>query len=100
MNENDFRNAAVKHGFGEPEVKDYVADRDGPMHSHEFSVMLLVLQGTFGLNFEESTSWFRAGDICELAADVVHTERAGPEGAKVLLAKRLETVTRTQSAGR
>ena len=87
MDVEQFRQLAHERGYGEVQNKDYVPNQDGPLHSHDFSVMLLVLGGHFTLAFEDGTTDFRPGEVCELAAEVMHTERAGPAGAKVLLAK-------------
>lgn len=88
MNEQQFRDRARQLGFGDLQVKEYAPHRDGPLHAHDFAVMLLILEGEFALAFEDGRTDYRPGDLCELAANVVHTERAGPDGARVLLAKR------------
>lgn len=88
MNEEQFRQRAQEQGYRDLQAKDYAPDKDGPLHAHEFSVMLLVVAGQFRLAFENGTTEYRPGEVCELAANVMHTERTGPEGAKVLLAKR------------
>jgi len=88
MNEDQFRQRAHAQGYADLQLKDYVPNRDGPLHTHDFSVMLLVLGGHFSLGFEDGATSYLPGEVCELAANVMHTERAGPEGAKVLLAKR------------
>lgn len=88
MNESQFRQRAQEQGHGDVQFKDYVPHHDGPLHAHGFSVMLLVVQGQFSLAFEDGQTDYRPGEICELAANVIHTERAGPNGASVLLAKR------------
>ena len=88
MNEEQFRQRAQEQGFGEVQAKDYVPNKDGPLHTHEFSVLLLVVGGQFTLAFEDGTTNYLPGEVCELPANVMHTERTGPLGAKVLLAKR------------
>ena len=88
MNEEQFRQRAQAHGYGDFQAKDYVPGHGSPLHTHDFSVMLLVVEGEFALAFEDGTTPYRPGEICELAAHVMHAERAGPAGAKVLLAKR------------
>ena len=50
--------------------------------------MLLVIEGQFSLAYENGITNYLPGEVCELAAGVTHTERAGPTGATVLLAKR------------
>lgn len=88
MNEDQFRQRALEQGYGDLQAKDYVPNNDGALHTHDFSVMLLVVEGQFTLGFEDGSTSFQPGQLCELAANVRHTERAGPVGAKVLLAKR------------
>lgn len=88
MNEEQFRHRVQEQGYGDIQTKDYPPNRDGPLHTHEFSVMLLVVGGQFALAFEDGTTNYGPGEVCELAANVMHTERAGPTGAQVLLAKR------------
>lgn len=90
MNEEQFRKLATEQGYGDFQAKDYVPNRDGPLHPHEFSVMLMVVAGEFSLGFEDGTTHFGPGELCELPANVMHTERAGPAGATILLAKRVE----------
>lgn len=88
MNEEQFRQLARERGYGDFQTKDYGPNSDGPLHTHEFSVVLLVIEGQFTLGFEDGSTSYRPGELCELAANVKHIERAGPTGAKVLLAKR------------
>ena len=88
MDEARFRKLATESGYGELQTKAYPPHRDGPLHAHEFSVMLLVVEGHFSLAFEDGVTHYLPGEVCELAANVMHTERAGPVGANVLLAKR------------
>ena len=88
MNEEQFRQRAQEQGYGDFQTKDYVPNKDGRLHTHEFSVMLLVIEGQFTLAFEDGTTDYRPGEVCELAANVMHTERTGPTGARVLLATR------------
>lgn len=88
MNEEQFRQRAREQGYGDVQAKSYDPNKDGPLHTHEFSVMLLVVEGQFSLAFEDGTKSYLPGEVCELAANVMHAERAGSSGAKVLLAKR------------
>lgn len=87
MNEEQFRKLARERGYGDFQTKQYGPNSDGPLHTHEFSVILLVVDGQFALGFENSTTNYRPGEVCELGANIMHIERSGPTGAKVLLAK-------------
>ncbi len=88
MNESEFRAYAAAKGFADPETRHYASDIDGPLHTHPFAVTLLVTEGEFALQYEDRKDVFRAGERCDLAANVPHAERAGAGGAVVLLAKK------------
>ena len=88
MTEEQFRESLRENGYGEGQFKDYPPDTDGLMHTHDFSVMLLVLGGEFMLAQESGVTTYRPGEICELAAGVKHVERTGSSGARILLGKK------------
>lgn len=88
MTEAEFRARAEASGFADFQVKPYVADFDVELHVHEFAVTLLVLEGEFGLQYEDRKDTFRVGEVCDLAPNVLHGERAGAQGATILLAKK------------
>jgi quercetin dioxygenase-like cupin family protein len=88
MTEAEFRAQAIANGFADFQVKHYASDLDGPLHTHAFAVTLLVTEGEFALQFEDRKDVFKTGECCNLPANVMHAERAGPKGAAVLLAKR------------
>ena len=89
MNEVEFRAKAIANGFEDFQEKEYSSDTNVPMHAHEFSVTLLVTHGEFALQYLDSKKDFLPGECCDLPANVVHAERAGNDGAKVLLAKKM-----------
>lgn len=88
MNEEQFRQQLREKGYGEAQIKEYAPNTDGPMHTHDVSVMLLVLNGEFTLAQPNGATTYKPGECCELVAGAEHTERAGPEGARVLLARK------------
>ena len=88
MNEEAFRQRAHELGYRDVQFKDYPPHLDGPPHTHEFSVMLLVVGGEFSLALEEGTTTYAPGGCCELDAAVPHAERTGAAGARVLLCKK------------
>ena len=88
MEEQEFREALRAGGFEDGEHKEYAPGTDGPLHTHDFAVMLLVLDGDFTLAREDGATTFRPGEVCELAAGVMHAERTGAAGARVLLGKK------------
>jgi mannose-6-phosphate isomerase-like protein (cupin superfamily) len=62
-----------------PEVREYSAAATGP-HSHEYDVLLHVLNGTFSVGLEEGGVAYSAGpgDSMFVPAGVVHFEDHGP----------------------
>jgi quercetin dioxygenase-like cupin family protein len=88
MGEEQFHERLREHGYGEGEFKDFAPNLDGPMHTHDFSVMLMVVSGEFTLAQPDGARTFRPGELCELAAGSPHAERTGPGGARVILGKK------------
>ncbi len=88
MNEEEFRKSLREKNFGEVQFKEYPPNTDGPMHTHDFSVWLLVLEGEFLLAQESGVTTYRPGDICEVAPGSKHVERSGSSGARILLGKK------------
>jgi len=88
MNEQQFRQHLQSNGYGDGEIKDFEPNTDGPMHTHEFSAKLMVMSGEFTLARESGATTYGPGEICELEAGVLHTERTGSAGARVLLGRK------------
>lgn len=88
MNEEQFRQRLREKGYGEGQFKEYPPNTDGPIHAHDFSVMLLVVSGEFGLAQESGVTTYQPGEVCEVGAGAEHAERTGSSGARVLLGKK------------
>lgn len=57
-------------------------------HTHPFAVKAVVIQGQMWLTVDGHTQALQRGDWFELARDVPHEERYGPEGASYWVARR------------
>jgi quercetin dioxygenase-like cupin family protein len=66
------------------------ADHFNPEHVHEFDARLLFLNGEMTITRAGKAQTFRAGDICEVAAGTLHTEKCGPDGAHYLAGRRFK----------
>ena len=88
MTEAEFLADLAARGYGEAQVKSYPPHTDGPLHTHDATVRLLVLEGTFTLAEPERATTYHPGEVLELAAGCPHVERTGAPGARVLLATR------------
>ncbi len=88
MNEKQFRQELRKRGYGDPQIEKAEPVPEMDMHTHEQSVMWLVLSGEIEMVLESGSTTFRPGDWYENVAGTLHTERFGPEGVAVLMARK------------
>jgi quercetin dioxygenase-like cupin family protein len=88
MSDGDFRAQLQEKGYRDVELKTFEADLDGPMHTHDFSVMLLVMAGEFTLARQDGATTFQPGEVCQLDAGTLHAEKTGRDGARVLLGRK------------
>ncbi len=75
-------------GFDEVVERKWPPSKVLDSHQHPFSVHALVVQGEMWLRCGDDTKHLLPGDTFELARDVVHDERYGPEGATYWVARR------------
>ena len=88
MNEEEFRILAKEKGYGEVELVEVDPGPEEEMHTHEHSVLSLVLNGKFTMTTDEGTKVFITGDLCENLAGTMHQEKTGPDGGSFLFAKK------------
>ena len=60
-----------------------------PEHSHPFDVRAMVLKGDFSLTRDGKTQAYKAGEIFAMPRGCVHYESYGPEGAVILLGRKM-----------
>ena len=75
-------------GYDEIFTKTIEPDVVNDEHSHPFDVSVLVLDGQLTLECRGETRVYRTGDRFELARDVPHVERYGPQGYAFLAGRR------------
>jgi quercetin dioxygenase-like cupin family protein len=85
MTEEDFKALCEDKGYGDIKVKSYEPHGYDPMHTHDLSIIGLILEGQMTLEWEEGLTTYKPGDICEFAAGTLHAEKTGPKGAKIIL---------------
>ncbi len=88
MTETEYRRLLAQRGYGAPQPKTYPPHTDGPLHTHDEAVLLFVLAGEFSLAEPDRVTRYLPGELLDLPAGCLHAERAGPDGASVLLAKK------------
>jgi quercetin dioxygenase-like cupin family protein len=60
-----------------------------PEHSHPFDVRAMVLRGDFSLTRDGKTQAYRPGEIFAMPRGCLHYESYGPEGAVILLGRKM-----------
>ena len=88
MNENEFKAALTKDGFGEIEVRTMPANLHNKGHAHSFDVRALMIAGELTLTTEGKPTTYRAGQVFTMAAGCEHVEQFGPQGATYLVGRR------------
>ena len=88
---------AVFEAWARAQGFDEVLERSWPpgqivgTHAHPFEVSALMVQGELWLSCGGDTRHLKAGDRFELAMDMPHEERYGPEGATFWMARKYPT---------
>lgn len=83
-----FEASAKADGYDEVLDRQWAADAVIGTHVHAFDVRACMVQGDLWLTVGGKTRHLRAGDTFQLARDVPHSERYGPEGARFWTARR------------
>lgn len=83
-----FRSQALSEGFDEVLEREWAPLTELATHTHPFSVKARVSRGEMWLTVGNTTQHLLAGDAFELARDVPHAERYGPQGAAYWVARR------------
>ena len=88
MNEEQFRELLQEKGYGEVKVKDFEPNFYDPPHTHEVSIMGMVLSGEFTMIFEHESTTYGPGEWCENPAGTLHTEQISVNGVIALVGKK------------
>ena len=84
MTEDDFRQLLTEQGYDEVRAVGYEPGFANDLHTHDFSALLMVVDGELILGREDGSEIIRAGQTCEVPAGTVHSEGTGAIGASVL----------------
>ena len=85
---DSFSRQARADGFDEVLERSWAPLTVLETHTHPFAVQALVTQGQMWLTINGQTQALQRGDRFELARDVPHEERYGPQGATYWVARR------------
>ena len=85
MNEEQFRELLREKGYADVKIKEFEPDLYDPPHTHGVSIMALVLSGEITLEWENGSTTYVPGEMCEFEAGTVHAERTPASGATLIL---------------
>ena len=85
MNEAEFRSEIEAEGYGNMRVIEFEPNSSNDMHTHDFTARAFILSGEFNLETEAGPNIQGPGGMCSLAAGTLHCEKAGADGATILL---------------
>lgn len=92
MDEAAFRSAAAQKGYGEPAEKTLAPGTVNDDHTHDVSLFVYVQDGEFIVDVDKNgtfeTQVCLPGDTIEVLGGVAHIERVGPDGTKLLVARK------------
>ena len=88
LNEAEFRAYAKAEGYREPEARSLPPNKLFDTQAHDEDLIVLITKGSFAVAHGAARTTFGPGEMCQVAAGVDHTDRAGPEGASYILAWR------------
>lgn len=84
MTEHEFRELLAARGYDEIRETDYAPWSGNELHTHDFSALLMVLEGEFILASEDGSETYLAGQTCDVPAGTLHAERTAGLGARVI----------------
>lgn len=57
-------------------------------HAHDFDVRALVVFGELSITANNASRTYRTGDVFDMPAGCMHSERHGPNGSELLVGRR------------
>jgi quercetin dioxygenase-like cupin family protein len=88
MDETAYREKVAAEGYDAPEVIVREANTDNQPHTHDFGASALILEGEITVTTADGPTTCRTGDSFALDARVEHRETIGPDGLRMLIARK------------
>jgi len=88
MNTQSFCDLAEKEGFSVGEEISRPAGSENADHAHHFDARLLVLAGDITIGIDGTATTYQTGEVFEVAAGTMHTEKVGANGVTLLVGRR------------
>lgn len=90
IDETAYREKVSAEGYDAPEVltKEAGATAGNEFHTHDFGASVLVLEGEITVITADGPTTCRVGDTFALDAHIEHKEVYGPDGLRMLIARK------------
>jgi quercetin dioxygenase-like cupin family protein len=88
MDTKTFETTLTEEGYGQIATRELEPSKEVPEHTHPFDVHAMILDGEFTLGTADGEKTYRPGDTFKLSAGIRHTEKHGPDGARLLVGRR------------
>jgi quercetin dioxygenase-like cupin family protein len=79
---------ATARGYDQTLVREWEPNQVMAEHVHPFDTSAVVVRGEFWLTCEGQTRHLKVGDAFQVARDIPHDEKYGPEGATFWAARK------------
>jgi quercetin dioxygenase-like cupin family protein len=88
MDQAAFEAELMSAGYTQVETKALEPRPQNSEHAHDYDIRGLVLEGIFIVRQNDQPTTYRAGEIFDVPAGTKHSEEIGPNGARVLVARK------------
>jgi quercetin dioxygenase-like cupin family protein len=80
-NLEEFTKLAQEKGYETVAIREWAPNSVSELHTHEFAVLAMVVQGEMWLTRDNTTEHLQIGDTFTMEAETPHSERYGKDGA-------------------
>jgi quercetin dioxygenase-like cupin family protein len=88
MKQADFEAQLKSDGYADLEAKTLDPRPSNTEHAHDYDIRGPVLDGVFTVWQADQPVSYRAGQVFAVPAGKKHSEEIGPEGARILVARK------------
>lgn len=88
MSKEEFLELLKLKQFPEPVLVEQPAGGGLEIHTHDFEVIALVVEGSISISSAEEESFYGPGQIFHLSFQQPHSERYGGSGVKYLASRK------------
>ena len=76
-----FKAQKLREGFDEVLIRTWEPHVENPSHSHPFDTDAVLVKGDYWLTIGNQIRHLQVGDAFQVARNVGHSEKYGPQGA-------------------